>query len=140
MILRCDFEELRALKEGGRLVLDGSAVDEGPVVAPPEGLSQVQRLLPRLEGDLTIETLADQRSVALALETIVEALRSEMESAVVARHPAEETAVRAYFAFSHALTVRHRIEEMGREMEDVIELVTGRKATEEMARTFVFPD
>lgn len=140
MILHCDFEELRALKEGARIVLEGGADEGGPIAAPPAGRAHVQRLLPRLDGDLTIETLDEQRSVALALDVIVEGLRAEMESAVVAYHPAEDTAVDAYFAFSHALTVQNRIQEMGREMEDVIELVTGEKATDEVARTFVFPD
>lgn len=140
MILRCNFEELRALKEGARMVLEGEGGRGASVAAPPEGRTEVERLLPRLDGDLTIETLAEQRAVASALETIVGALRAEMEETVVAHHPAEDAAVEAYFAFSHALTVFSRVREMGQEMEALIEVVTGDEPGEEIARTFVFPD
>lgn len=140
MILRCDFEELRALKEGARMVLEDEGGAGASVAAPPEGRAEVERLLPRLDGDLTVETLAEQRAVARALETIVGALRAEMEAAVVAHHPAEDAAVEAYFAFSHALTVLNRAEEIGQEMEALIEVVTGEEPDEEVARTFEFPD
>lgn len=140
MILYCNYEELRALKEGARMVLSDTGGEDSPVAAPPAGRAEVQRVLPRLEGDLTIETLAEQRTVAVALETIVEVLRVEMETAVVSNHPGQETAVEAYFDFGHALSVLSRVREMGSEMEAVIELVTGEEPTEEAARSFEFPD
>jgi hypothetical protein len=63
-----------------------------------------------------------------------------MESMVLATHAADEDAVSAYFDFAHALTVAHRIEELGSEMEAVIELVTGETPSAEAVRSFRFPD
>lgn len=140
MIVHCNFEELRALRQGAQAVLEGTGASGPPVAAPSAERARVERLLPRLEGDLTIETLAEQRSVAGAMETILAALRRQMESAVVATHPGQEAAVEAYFEFAHALSVLHRVREMGEEMEALIELVTGKPPTPEVARSFQFPD
>lgn len=112
----------------------------GAVVAPPESRSPVEALLLRLDGDLEVETLADQQELAQAISAIVDCLRSDMETAVLAMHPADEGAVAAYFEFAHALTVQTRIQEVGREMSAMIELVTGQEPTPEMAVTFQFPD
>lgn len=140
VILRCNYEELRALKEGARIVLERGGGESAAVAAPPAERTRVQRLVPRLEGDLTIRTLTDQRRVAEALEMIVEVLRSEMESSVVSSHPGGEAAIAAYFEFGHALSVLGRAREMGEEMHALIELVTGETPTDEVARSFVFPD
>jgi len=139
--VHCNYEELRALRQGARVLLRAAGDEEGPsVAAPPEGVDDVERLLPRLDGDLDIDTLNEQRAVAAALRAIVERLRSDMEATVIASHPAHETAIEAYFDYAHALSVLGRAEEMGAEMEALIEVVTGQAATEEVARTFVFPD
>lgn len=140
MIVHCNFEELRALRQGAHVVLEGTGAWSAAVAAPSAERAEVERLLPRLEGDLTIETLEEQRAVAGAMETIVATLRREMESVVVATHPGQEAAVEAYFDFAHALSVLDRVREMGEEMEALIELVTGEPPTPEVARTFVFPD
>lgn len=140
MILHCNYEELRALKEGARIVLEQGGGEGAPVAAPPAERTRVERLLPRLEGDLTIRTLADQRRVVAALSMIVDVLRVEMESALVATHPGEEAAVEAYFDFGHAYSVLDRAREMGEEMEALIEVVTGEEPAEDVARSFVFPD
>ena len=58
----------------------------------------------------------------------------------MATHPADEGAVVAYFDFAHALSVQSRLAEVGREMEALIELVTGGPATDRLASEFVFPD
>ena len=74
------------------------------------------------------------------IDAIVECLRVEMESGVVATHAADEQAVAAYFDFAHALTVAHRLDEMASEMEAMIELVTGEPSTSATSRSFHFPD
>lgn len=140
MILHFNFEELSALKQGARMVLEEAGGVDSPVAAPPAERVHVQHLLDRLDGDLVIETLSAQRDVAQALSVIVEFLRVDMEAAVVANHPADENAVAAYFDFGHALSVLGRVERMGTEMEAVIEVVTGEEPTEEIARTFLFPN
>ena len=57
-----------------------------------------------------------------------------------AEHLGDEDAVAAYFDFAHALTVARRLRDLTSEMEDLVELVTGRPATPETRRTFRFPD
>ena len=140
MIVHCNFEELTALKAGARQVLDGYAPEHGIIAAPPEEREQVAALMPRLSGDFSVTTLAEQRSLLHAVAIIVGILRIEMESVVTANHPAHEVAVSAYFDFAHAFSVQARLYEVGLEMEALVELVTGGPVTEELARDFVFPD
>lgn len=141
MIVRCSYEELAALRSGVRVCLGSEVGAPVPaVMAPPESRADVEALAPRLEGDLSVTTLAEVRAVDGAVTTIVECLRAEMEAAVVMTHPAGETAVSAYFDFAHALSVLHRLAEVSAEMTAMIELVTGQPPTESAARTFDFPD
>ncbi len=140
MIVHCNFEELTALKAGASQVLDGGAPEHGVIAAPPEEREQVAALLPRLDGDFSVTTLAEQRSLLNAVAIIVEMLRVEMESMVAANHPAHEVAVSAYFDFAHAFSVQARLYEVGLEMEALVELVSGGSITDEMARDFAFPD
>ena len=100
----------------------------------------VEEFLPRLHGDLSLATLAELRRVQTAVTAIVECLRVEMESTVLATHAADEAAVSAYFDFAHGLAVTGRLREMAAEMEDVIELVMGGAPSVEATRTFEFPD
>ena len=140
MVLHFNFEELSALKEGARIILEDTRGERTPIAAPPAERVRVEDLMARLDGDLTIETLSEQRDVAQALTAIVDVLRADMESTIVAHHPGDEQAVTSYFDFGHALSVLGRVERIGAEMEAVIEVVTGGEATEEIARTFVFPN
>ncbi len=139
MIVHCNFEELSALKAGARQILDGPAPGRGAVAAPPEERERVARLLPRLVGDLSVQSIADQRALQGAVAPIVELLRVEMEAAVAATHPAHEGAVSAYFDFAHALSVLSRLEETGQGMEALIELVTEGPVTDELVTKFGFP-
>ncbi len=140
MILRCNFEELGALRRGANGLLTERPEDSSAVVAPPEGLEEVEALFPRLHGDLSMETLAEQRRVLKGISAIVSRLREEMDESVVATHPADELAVSSYFHYAHALTVLNRVVELGQEMEALIELVTGAAVTPAVAATFRFPD
>ncbi len=140
MIVHCNFEELTALKAGARQMLDGHAPERGVVAAPPEEREQVAALLPRLSGDWSIETLAEQKTLLSAVAAIVDTLRVEMETTVMTTHPANEGAVSAYFDFAHAFSVLSRLEEIGQEMVALIELVNGGPVTDELATEFVFPD
>jgi hypothetical protein len=139
MILHCNFEELGALKQGANVILGEGRGWGAPVAAPPEGRAEVEALRPRLTGDLTIQTLAEQRWVARAIHAIVQRLKEEMDLFIIAAHPADEGAVTSYFQYGHALAVLARVTEMGQEMEALIEVVTGGAPTAELARTFRFP-
>lgn len=140
MILFINYEETRALRSGAQNLLSGDSDDPCVVLAPPEDRASVQELLPRLHGDLSLRTLEELRSTERAIDAITECLRVEMEASVMATHPADESAVSAYFEFAHALCVARRLEEMAGEMEALIELVTGSRVTAESIRDFQFPD
>jgi hypothetical protein len=141
VILHFNYEEVQALRAGARAFLDqepGSPASA--VLAPPESRARVEALLPRLDGDLSLSTLAELRNVQAGVEAILEYLRVEMEATVLATHPADESAVTAYFDFAHALVVANRIRELNAEMEALIEVVTGESPSFEAARSFRFPD
>lgn len=140
MILDVNYEELQALKAGADSVLADGEPTGVAVAAPPEERALVEALVPVLEGDLAIDTLARQREVETAIRAITERLRVDMDSRVLEYHPAHEGAVAAYFDYAHSRSVLHRVEELGAHMEALVELVTGAPATDEVARTFAFPD
>ena len=121
VILTINYEETQALRAGARNLLSEDAEDPCAVLAPAEDKAAVLELLPRLEGDISVQNLEDLRSTERAIETILECLRVEMEMSVLAAHPADEFAVSAYFEFAHALSVACRLEEMADEMTALIE-------------------
>jgi len=140
MILHCNFEELGALRTGADVLLGKGSGESSPVAAPPQGREEVEALLPRLSGDLTMETLADQRRVLKGITAIVARLKDEMDMSILSAHPADEAAVSSYFLYAHALAVLMRVSELGQEMEALIEVLTGKPATPEVAASFRFPD
>lgn len=140
MILHCNYEELSALRSGAHVLLDEGGKGRSTVAAPPASRGQVEALLPRLRGDLSIDTLAEQERVEVAVGVIVECLRAEMKAAVVSYHPAHEAAVAAYFEYAHAEAVLERLQELGEEMTALIELVTGEAPTGDLAESFEFPE
>ncbi len=137
MILHCTFEELSALDAGARSAL--AAVEQGAgVVAPPRVVADIEQLIPRLEGDLEIQMLADQQSVERAISKILSQLRDKMDAAVIQQHAAAEEAIVAYFEYANVLTVYDRVRHMGAEMSAMIELMTGAAPTEESAHSITF--
>lgn len=142
MILRVSYEEIQALRAGARMFLAhaGASGRRGGVIAPTESRARVEALVSRLEGDISLGSLDELRKVQTGVAAIVESLRVEMESAVVATHAADEAAVAAYFDFAHGLTVASRLREMAEEMEALIELVTGEAPSLDATRSFRFPD
>jgi len=143
MLLACNFEEITALTYGARQLLQevpgrGRAV---PLVSiPPSTQLALEGLLLRLEGDLSIHTLAEQRELQHALQVVVLHLRETMEEQVAETHPADEGAVAAYFDFAHSHSVLSRVREMGEEMLALVEVMTGSAPDDGVTRSFVFPD
>ena len=141
MILNCNFEELRALATGAELILsDHGHASMGGIVAPATAVAEIEMLQPRLFGDLTITTLAEQRMVRKAVAAICEDLHDRLEEKVVQLHPAHEEAVSLYFDYAHTFAVLTRLDEMGAEMSAMIELTTGHPVTDAVAATYSFPD
>ena len=122
------------------MALAGLEGHPAAVAAPPSMRADLDRLSSTLEGDLSLSTLDDQQVLERTLQSVVAALRVEMEAAVVASHPAAEPAVSAYFEFAHALSLLERVRTVGAEMVALIEVVTGESPTEESSRSFIFPD
>lgn len=140
MILQFNYEELTALKAGATGLLREGGTAGGGVLAPPEHRARVEALVGRLDGDVSLDSLAEVIEVRDAIQSIVAWLRQEMESSVLATHPADESAVAAYFDFAHAFTVSHRVTEMAHEMSAMIELITGAPPNTETSRDIHFPD
>jgi lipoate synthase len=82
----------------------------------------------------------DHRALVSALSSIVECLRVEVETLVCETHPVHEGAVAAHFDYAHSLSVLQRLQEMGSEVEAMIEVVTGLSVDGVVAASFHFPD
>lgn len=138
MILHCSFEELSTLNASSQRVL--AEADKGGVAAPPDVLPDLEALIPRLTGDLGLDTLAEQQRIERAIEHVLEDARDRMEFLVLEQYPAAESAVQAYFDFAHLLTVHERIVRIGHEMRALIELMTGEPPSEETAGSISFEE
>jgi hypothetical protein len=136
VILHCNFEELRALSAAIELMATEAGRYGAAVSAPPEGVAKVEQLLPRLTGDVSIETLDDQRRVREAVGILVADLHRRMDDKVLEFHPAHEEAVALYFDYAHGRTVLHRLDRMGAQMEAIIDLISGDRS----AAGLSFPD
>jgi hypothetical protein len=140
MILHCTYEELSALSAGGERVLAEAGSGVSVIVAPAEVIADVEALLPRLIGDLSITSMAQQQSIARAVSFIVAELKQRMDAMIVETHPADEYAVGAYFDYAHALSIQERVAHAGAEMQAIAHLVMGEGAPPEAIRNFVIPD
>ena len=75
-----------------------------------------------------------------ALSAVLEQMSAALEEKVIQFHPAHEEAVSLYFDYAHSFAVLTRLDEMGAEMNAMIELTTGHPATDVVAATYSFPD
>jgi hypothetical protein len=136
VILHCNFEELRALTSASELIAAEADDRPGGVIAHAHEVAAVERLAPRLTGDLSIETLDDQRGVQLAVSFICSDLHRRLDLRLVDATPADEEAVATYFDYGHARAVLYRLELMGAEMEAIAELISGGNAAASGGVTF----
>ena len=139
MILHCDYEELAALTAAVGRALD-PAGREHVLAAPTQAVADLEALLPRLGGDIAVDSLAEQASLHRALAYLSGEVRARMESIILDQHPAAEDAVLAYFDYARVLAVLVRIDRIGHEMAAIVELMTGQDATSDSAQRFSFPD
>lgn len=138
MILHCNYEELRALETASEMIVADAQIDPGAVAAPPEHVAMVEMLIPRLSGDVSIETLDDQRRVQGAVGFICRDLLRRLDQRIIETNPANEDAVSLYFDYGHSRTVMYRLEQMGAEMEAIVELIGGTNPA--AAASVTFPD
>lgn len=140
MILHCTFEELSALSAAAERVLSGSGEAGIAVAAPPEVVADLEALCPRLVGDITVRTLAEQRSLLRAIDYVLTDARARMDTAILEGNPAAEDAIAAYFEYANVLNVEDRLRHIGEEMTALIELMTGQLPTEDSSRSILFSD
>ena len=136
VILHCNFEELQALMSASELIVAERHDLGGGVAAPAEGVEMVEQLLPRLTGDVSIETLDDQRRIESAVSYIVGELHRRLDEKIVESSPGNEDALHLYFDYGHSRTVLSRLSRMGTEMTAIIDLIGGSQA----AAGITFPD
>lgn len=120
MILHLSFEELRAIVSAGELVVAGGESRGAGVLA-----GRVERLLPRLVGDVSVESLDDQRQLRGTVGLLVDEMHRRLDRQVIETHPGHEEAVSLYFDYAHARSVLDRLDRMGAEMEAIAELIGG---------------
>jgi hypothetical protein len=140
VILYCTFEELSAMSAGAHRVLAETEDAAVVVAAPPQIVADLEALAPRLTGDISIGTLAEQRSVARATAYILADLKQRLDATIVDENPASEASVQAYFEYANVLTFEDRLRRIGDQIAALIELMTGVAPTEETARTLSFPE
>ena len=92
MILKVNYEEMLALRAGVRAVLGTGPTGPVAVASRPGDRAAVEKL-PVLDGDLSVETLAELGDIDAAVEAIIHTLRDTMDEAILATHPASEDAV-----------------------------------------------
>ncbi|HEX8432173.1 MAG TPA: hypothetical protein VF625_12875 [Longimicrobium sp.] len=138
MILHCNFEELRALSSAVEMMVAEAESPETAVAAPPEGVAKAEQLVPLLTGDLTIDTLEDQRRIRETVGLIVTDLLRRMDEKVIEFSPGHEESVALYFDYAHSRTVLNRLDLMGAEMTAIIDLIAG--GTPGAAAGITFPD
>lgn len=137
MILRISFEEIRAVNSAVERMLGGPLA--GRVVAPPEALAELEGYVP-LEGDLSIETLGQQTRLLSAVDTVVAHLKRRMDAIIVDQYVGSDDAVNAYFDYANVLTLRARLEQVGREMAALITVMLDAAPSKEHADRIDFPD
>lgn len=137
MIFRVSYEEITALNSAAARLL--APAGDVPVVAPPEVMAELEQQLP-LEGDLGVETLAQQQQLLSAVEYVLDHLKRRMDAIIVEQYVGSDDSVNAYFDYANVLTVAARLREAGREMSAMIEVMIGGPVTPEAAESITFPD
>jgi len=140
VILRLRYEDLDALSSSAERVLLADSAGGHGVAAPPQLLDEVEQFAERLDGDITVSSLQEQRSLQLVLKHLLDASRAEMDEAIILQHAAAESAVAAYFEYAYVLGVNHRVQAMGEEMAAIVHLMTGDDPDSETGRRFSFPE
>jgi hypothetical protein len=137
MILKLSFEEVTALSSATERLL--VSPDGGGVAAPPEVLAELEAHLP-LQGDISVMTLAQQRRLARAMDYVIDHLKARMDAFIVELYVGADDAVNAYFDYANVLSLRARLDPMGREMVALIELMTGAPPSPQTAEQVTFLD
>jgi hypothetical protein len=140
VILYLSFEELTALRSGIEHVLEADALAGHGIAAPPQIVADLEQLAPQLNGDITIETLDQQRRTRASVAYLLHEARVAMDQYILEQHAAAETAVAAYFDYAHVLNVLHKLDRMYEEMAALVQIVTGNDPDSDAARRFSFPD
>lgn len=136
MILRLSFEEITAVNAAAGRLLSGPGA--GSVLAPPEAMAELESRLP-LDGDISVETLAEQGRLLRALDMVMDHVKRRMDATIVEQYVGSDDAVNAYFDYANVLSTRSKLLGLGDEMTAIVELMRG-EPTEGNADGIGFPD
>lgn len=140
MILYLSFEELSALSAEAERVLAASSAAGYGIAAPPQVVAEIEQFAHLLVGDVTIETIEQQRSMQRVVGYLLDASRDRLDRVVLEQHAAAEGAVAAYFDYAHLLTASRRLDSIGEEMSALIRVMIGEDPESEAGRRFAFPE
>lgn len=121
MILELTYEEMTALNSAAERMRSAGG---GGVAAPPEVLAVLDERAP-LHGDVSVDTLREQRRLLAALDAILDHLHHRMDALVLEQYVGSDDAVNAYFDYANVLTARARLDALGHEMRAVAEIING---------------
>lgn len=137
MIVQLSFEEVTTLNSAAERLLSPTA--GSGVAAPPEVLAELEARLP-LDGDISLDTLAQQTRLLAAVSYVQDRLRRRMDALVVERYVGDDDAINAYFDYANVLSLQTRLEAIGLEMAAMIKVMTGAPVTPGSAESITFPD
>lgn len=109
MILELTFEEVTALNSAAERMRGSSA---GGVAAPPEAIAALDERLP-LEGDIAVDSAAEQARLLRAVDAVLAHLRNRMDTLILEQYVGADDPVNAYFDYANVLTARHRLVRIG---------------------------
>ena len=119
MILELSYEEVTALNSAAERIRGGVG---GGVAAPPEAIAALDDRLP-LQGDIAVESPAEQGWLLAALDAVLAHLKQRMDVLILEQYVGADDPVNAYFDYANVLTARHRLFELGRRMRAVNEVI-----------------
>ena len=119
MILELSYEEVTALNSAAERMRGAGG---GGVAAPPEAIAALDERLP-LQGDIAVDTPAEQARLLRAMDAVLDHLKQRMDALVLEQYVGADDPVNAYFDYANVLTARHRLHRIGLRMKAVHEVI-----------------
>ena len=119
MILELSYEEVTALNSAAERMRGAGG---GGVAAPPEAIAALDERLP-LQGDIAVDTPAEQTRLLRALDAVLDHLKQRMDALVLEQYVGADDPVNAYFDYANVLTARQRLHRIGLRMKAVHEVI-----------------
>ncbi|MDX1674512.1 MAG: hypothetical protein R3314_06960 [Longimicrobiales bacterium] len=119
MILELTYEEVTALNSAAERMRAGGY---GGVAAPPEAIAALDERLP-LEGDIAVDSAAEQARLLQAMDVVLDHLKERMDALILEQYVGADDPVNAYFDYANVLTARHRLVQIGTQLRAVDRII-----------------